>query len=233
MKEVVWGMAAKAIERHERDSLTTGQIAAVTGVSVRTVTKWIDAGHLSGWRSPGSRERHVYKDVLVDFLNAIGHYRAAERVLAGSGLLHSVVCPTVPGRFGAVVNVMVLAMDKTIWERLVRHLDGQPVCTYFAHHVLEAGFFYARYAPRIVVVDFSIGRPDVHLTASWFIQQPQRPVLCGLMPEDYGTVADGPFKELGFAMLFRKPFDVAELGAWLLEQKPLHAIKRSVSKQKH
>ena len=46
---------------------TSGQIAAMLGVSPRTVGKMVDAGHLRGWRIPGGQERRVKRCDLVQF----------------------------------------------------------------------------------------------------------------------------------------------------------------------
>jgi excisionase family DNA binding protein len=51
--------------------LTTNQIAALVGVSERTVANWIDRGHIDAHRTPG-RHRRVSPDELVSFLNQRG-----------------------------------------------------------------------------------------------------------------------------------------------------------------
>lgn len=51
--------------------LTTNQIAALLGVSERTVANWIDKGHIDAHRTPG-RHRRVSPDELVSFLNQRG-----------------------------------------------------------------------------------------------------------------------------------------------------------------
>jgi len=47
---------------------TTGQVANICHVAPRTVSKWIDAGTLKGYRIPGSNDRRVPRDQLVKFL---------------------------------------------------------------------------------------------------------------------------------------------------------------------
>jgi excisionase family DNA binding protein len=51
--------------------LTTNQIAALVGVSERTVANWIDRGHIDAHRTPG-RHRRVSPDELVSFLSQRG-----------------------------------------------------------------------------------------------------------------------------------------------------------------
>lgn len=53
---------------HERDVLTSGDIAKLISVAPKTVAKWIDDGHLSGYRLPGSNRRRVTRTNLAAFL---------------------------------------------------------------------------------------------------------------------------------------------------------------------
>ena len=65
-----------------KDTLTTGQIADLVGVAPRTVSAWIDAGKLPGWKIPSgiqngrtaktANDRRVSTPVAVSFLRAHG-----------------------------------------------------------------------------------------------------------------------------------------------------------------
>ena len=56
--------------------LTTGQVAKRLGVSMRTVSKWIDSGMLLGIRIPGSKDRRVHPSALEAFEREWGFDRA-------------------------------------------------------------------------------------------------------------------------------------------------------------
>lgn len=47
---------------------TTGQVAKICTVSPRTVAKWFDTGRLKGYRIPGSRDRRIPHNILINFL---------------------------------------------------------------------------------------------------------------------------------------------------------------------
>jgi excisionase family DNA binding protein len=49
------------------ESLTTGDIARMYGVSARTVAKWIDNKWLKGFKIPGSEHRRVSHANLIAF----------------------------------------------------------------------------------------------------------------------------------------------------------------------
>lgn len=55
--------------RKTKDILTTGEIAKICRVSPRTVSEWIDCGHLKGYRIPISQDRRVTVSSLFDFLH--------------------------------------------------------------------------------------------------------------------------------------------------------------------
>ena len=56
--------------------LTTGQVASRLGVSMRTVSKWIDSGVLRGIRIPLSKDRRVHPQALAEFEKLHGYDRA-------------------------------------------------------------------------------------------------------------------------------------------------------------
>ena len=52
--------------------LTTGQVARVMGVSMRTVVRWIDQKQLKGFVIPGSQHRRVEEKHLREFMKELG-----------------------------------------------------------------------------------------------------------------------------------------------------------------
>lgn len=53
-----------------RLSLTASQAARHLGVSISTVRRWSDAGHLQGYRTPGGQRRFNVQQ-LDDFLDSL------------------------------------------------------------------------------------------------------------------------------------------------------------------
>lgn len=55
------------------EHLTTGEVARLCRVAPRTISKWIDGGHMPGaYRLPLSNDRRVPRQALVDFLTRFG-----------------------------------------------------------------------------------------------------------------------------------------------------------------
>ncbi len=55
-----------------QEVLTTGEVARLCHVAPRTVSKWFDSGQLRGYRIPGSRDRRIPLEELLNFMRANG-----------------------------------------------------------------------------------------------------------------------------------------------------------------
>ena len=58
--------------RKQKDVLTTGEVAKISNVAPRTVSKWFDSGQLRGYRIPGSKDRRIPMPQLLRFMRAHG-----------------------------------------------------------------------------------------------------------------------------------------------------------------
>ena len=54
-----------------RLGLSTSEAARHLGVSLSTVRRWSDAGHLTGYRTPGGQRRFTIEQ-LEEFLDSLG-----------------------------------------------------------------------------------------------------------------------------------------------------------------
>jgi excisionase family DNA binding protein len=51
---------------------TTSEVARICKVAPRTVGKWFDSGRLRGYRIPGTQDRRIPRDHLIQFLKEHG-----------------------------------------------------------------------------------------------------------------------------------------------------------------
>lgn len=58
----------KKTPAEKKEVFSTGDIAKLCHVAPATVAKWVDSGQLRGYRIPGSRDRRVQRDYLLEFL---------------------------------------------------------------------------------------------------------------------------------------------------------------------
>jgi len=56
----------------QKQIFTTTEVAKICKVAPRTVQKWFDSGRLKGWRVPGSLDRRIPRNRLIEFLYAHG-----------------------------------------------------------------------------------------------------------------------------------------------------------------
>jgi len=117
---------------HQKDVLTTGEVARACHVAPRTVSKWFDTGRLKGYRIPGSRDRRIPMESLVSFM------RAHEMPL---GDLDGGVCRIL------IINGNVPADLLAACSKSDRH----DVRT--AGNGFEAGMVAQQFRPHAVVVD--------------------------------------------------------------------------------
>lgn len=47
---------------------TTGEVAKICNVTIRTVIKWFESGELQGFKIPNSRDRRIPRERLVEFM---------------------------------------------------------------------------------------------------------------------------------------------------------------------
>ena len=56
----------------DKDVLTTGEVAKICNVAARTVSKWFDSGQIEGYRIPGSKDRRIPVQSLMEFMQEHG-----------------------------------------------------------------------------------------------------------------------------------------------------------------
>lgn len=130
------------------DILTTFQAARLCGVSHKSIERWIDAGFLRGFRTPGGHRR-VHRADLLEFIQK---RRTTER--AGE----SVAPPS-----AELPRVLVVDDDDTIRELFVEFFRTTAHGKYqidVASSGYEAGVKVERFNPHIVLLDLMMDDLD-------------------------------------------------------------------------
>ncbi len=120
--------------KRRKQILTTGEVARICHVAPRTVSKWFDSGKLRGYRIPGSRDRRIPLQQLMQFMRAYG---MPLDELEGGATRILIVDPD-------------LASAAAIAERL-SGADGYDVRV--AGNDFEAGMLAGKFEPHVIVVD--------------------------------------------------------------------------------
>ena len=126
---------------HDRDVLTTGEVAKICNVAPRTVSKWFDSGQLKGYRIPGSKDRRIPVSELVRFMQA--HGIPMDSINSGR------------------TRVLIVDNDDELTGTLEDVLGSQTDYeTRVASASFQAGLECERFKPHVVLVDIHIGGGD-------------------------------------------------------------------------
>jgi len=124
-----------------KDVLTTGQVAKLCNVTIRTVIKWFEKGHLEGYRIPGSRDRRFPLDNVVAFMKEHG---------MPLGELERQLSPR--------KKILLVDDDEALLLVLEEYLDGIGIFEIeVARNGYEAGLKTHSFRPHLLVLDFNLG----------------------------------------------------------------------------
>ena len=193
--------------RPEKDVFTTGDVARLCRVTIRTVIKWYDQGRLDGYRLPGSRERRFTRNSVERFMRAhdipmefIGEVRAAKRVL-------------------------VVDDDEHIRNLVVRYLQTLGVLeVHSAASGWEAGLKIASLRPTVLLLDFRLGDTTgdkVVQTIRSMDDIPQPSII--IMSAHLSDEESADVLEHGADEVIRKPFELTALRDVVLRRAGLPA----------
>jgi PleD family two-component response regulator len=170
---------------------TTGDVARICQVAPRTVSKWFDTGRLKGYRIPGSLDRRIPRDSLIEFMRSHGMPLGELGVVQGG-------------------NVLIIGMAAAERDAVEKLLTASGMTTASALNVFEAGAMAMEHRPQCVVIDASIGTEEARMIATFFKSKGRdnNTRVVGLVSDDEVT---DPNTALYYDETFRRPFDPALL----------------------
>lgn len=122
-----------------KEVYTTGQVAAICNVTIRTVIKWFESGRLKGYKIPGSKDRRIPRANLVEFMKANG--------LPLKGL-------EMPGRR----RILIADDDEAIVTLLSAQLQELGLFeVHSAESAYQAGLMTAQLRPHVLLLDYQFG----------------------------------------------------------------------------
>ena len=125
----------------EKDVLTTGDVARLCRVTIRTVIKWFETGRLEGYRLPGSRDRRFTR-------------ASVQRFLRENDMPLSLLEEAGPRRR----RVLVVEDDEPVRTMITRYLESLGVLDVeSAASGWEAGLKTAVGKPDCLLLDYRLG----------------------------------------------------------------------------
>ena len=178
---------------HDKDVLTTGEVAKICNVAARTVSKWFDSGQIQGYRIPGSKDRRIPVANLMKFMK--DHGIPFDGLMTGS------------------TRVLVVDSDTEVCMTLQKILSEET--TYdvrIAGSTFCAGMECERFRPHVMLIDVHMDDFDPRSLCNWLRSNDE---LAGVrVVAMSSTLTDGQNAALlqqGYDTTLHKPFTVRQL----------------------
>ena len=170
---------------------TTGQIAKICKVAPRTVSKWFDSGRLRGYRIPGSQDRRIPREHLINFLKEHG-------------------MPLGELEQENIGKVLFVGVAEELQAAVSEQVNSSEFRFEAAASAFEAGGFTRQFKPDCFVIDFEMGSNEALAIANHVIsgQDSSDVVLIGLLTDEE---KESNIDLHRFTETFHRPFDAALL----------------------
>jgi len=183
------------------------EVANICNVHSSTVSKWFDSGRLKGYRIPGSRDRLIPREYLIQFLKQHG-------------------MPLGDLENEMMSGVLLVTQDEKLIEKLKRELlPDRSFKLVVASTGFDAGIQAESFQLDSLIVDFSIGRAEALQICKNLRRNKKfmEVFLIALLPDDGSFTS---FDSSSVNRTFRKPVDVVFLAEQL---RILIGIKKELS----
>jgi len=177
----------------EKEVLTTGEVAKICNVAARTVSKWFDSGQIEGYRIPGSKDRRIPVQALMNFMQE--HGIPFDGLMSGN------------------TRVLIVDSDKEVCETLKRVFAEQTeYIVQSCSNPFTAGVECERFRPHVMLFDLSFCGDDYATFATSLRNSDD--IQATKMIAMSGRLTDGQITRLtcsGFDGVLRKPFTVRQV----------------------
>ncbi len=172
---------------------TSGEVAAICGVSPDTVARWFDLGQITGYRlGPGGDRRIPYAD-LKQFM--MKHGIPLDRLEQGER------------------RILVVDDDPYYLDIIPQVLSReQKYEIYVASTGFDAGALAVQHNPHLVILDIHLSDIDGRRVCEWVKARPETSSTRILAISGY--IEDDEYEELteyGFDAYLKKPFGIDDL----------------------
>ena len=181
------------INPFDKDVLTTGEVAKICNVAARTVSKWFDTGQIEGYRIPGSKDRRIPVQSLMNFMQE--HGIPFDGLMSGN------------------TRVLIVDKDTEVCKTLERVFSDQTEdVVQSCSNPFTAGVECERFRPHVMLFDLEFCGDDY--TAFTKSLRESDELQATKIIAMSGRLSDGQLTQLtcsGFDGVLRKPFTVRQV----------------------
>ncbi|MSR48348.1 MAG: response regulator [Planctomycetes bacterium] len=186
-----------------KDVLTTGEVAKLCHVTIRTVIKWFEKGHLKGYKIPGSRDRRFARGDVLAFMQG-----------------HGIPNTEPDADAGARKRILVVDDEAAVVEIMVEYLRQLGMFEWqTAKNGYEAGLKTQSFRPHVLLTDYNLGDITGVQVAETVRATPELAKMRIIVVSGVLSEADAPqLREKGIDAFVRKPFTFEQLRDAILKQ---------------
>ncbi|MFT4593838.1 MAG: excisionase family DNA binding protein [Phycisphaerales bacterium] len=181
------------INPFDKEVLTTGEVAKICNVAARTVSKWFDTGQIKGYRIPGSKDRRIPVQSLMNFMQE--HGIPFDGLMSGN------------------TRVLIVDKDTEICKTLERVFSDQTeFVVQSCSNPFTAGVECERFRPHVMLFDLEFCGDD-YTTFTKSLRESDELQATKIIAMS-GRLSDGQLTQLtcsGFDGVLRKPFTVRQV----------------------
>jgi len=184
-----------------KEVFTTGEVARICNVTIRTVIKWFESGKLKGFKIPASKDRRIPRTELVRFMREHG-------------------IPLEWMEDTRVRRLLVADDEDKIRQILMEDLSKHPFLQVAeAENGIRAGMMLAEFRPQLLILDYNLGDLDGREVIRLIRANPQIAgckilVVSGFLTDEEGA----KLLEEGADRFLRKPFRLEAIRQWVDEK---------------
>ncbi len=183
-----------------KDVYTTGEVAKICNVTIRTVIKWFESGVLKGFKIPNSRDRRIPHTSLVAFMKENG-------------------LPLNKLELSNRRRILVADDEEGILFVLKKYLDDVGIFEVAtASSGYEAGIKTISFKPHLLILDHMLGDTTSREVSKSLRENPELGSMKIIVMSGY--LSDEEVEEIlegGVEVFIRKPFDLADVKQRIFE----------------
>ncbi|MBL8842416.1 MAG: response regulator [Planctomycetes bacterium] len=179
-----------------RDVLTTGDVAKLCHVTIRTVIKWFEKGHLKGYKIPGSRDRRFARSDVLQFMRD-----------------HGIPLTDRDAEPAARKRILVVDDEEAILAVIEEYLRQIGMFEWqTAKNGYQAGLKTQSFRPHLLLTDYNLGDITGVQVAESVRATPELAETRIVVVSGFLTEADVPgLRAKGIDAFLRKPFTFEQL----------------------